>query len=159
MRLAFLATFFVVLFVLVSSPLMAKDAVSLNDPAIDIERYKSLTSELRCQKCQNQTIWDSQAGLAEDMKRLVRDQMKQGKSDEQIVDYMVTRYGDFIRYKPAFKSSTMLLWVGPFVLLFIGIAMLFIQIRKRRQDTADAPLSAEDTARVDELLKKQGGEG
>ncbi|MDH5218264.1 MAG: cytochrome c-type biogenesis protein CcmH, partial [Gammaproteobacteria bacterium] len=62
-------------------------------------------------------------------------------------------------YKPAFKSSTMFLWVGPFVLLFIGIAMLFIQIRKRRVQTADAPLSAEDVARVDKLLKKQGGEG
>jgi len=150
---------FIVLVVLFSSPVVAKDAVSLNDPAIDIERFKSLTSELRCQKCQNQTIWDSKAGLADDMKRLVRDQMKQGKSDEEIIDYMVTRYGDFIRYKPAFKSSTMFLWVGPFVLLFIGIAMLFIQIRKRRVQTADAPLSAEDVARVDKLLKKQGGEG
>lgn len=149
----------VLLLLLFSSPLMAKDAVSLNDPAIDIERFKSLTSELRCQKCQNQTIWDSKAGLADDMKRLVRDQMKQGKSDEEIVEFMVTRYGDFIRYKPAFKSSTMFLWIGPFVLLLIGIAMLFIQIRKRRVQTADAPLSAEDVARVDELLKKQGGEG
>ena len=155
MRVAIIA----VLFTLMSSSLMAKDAVSLNDPAIDMERFKGLTSELRCQKCQNQTIWDSKAGLADDMKRLVRDQMKQGKTDEEIVDFMVTRYGDFIRYKPAFKSSTMLLWVGPFILLFIGILMLLFQIRKRRQDTVDAPLSAEDSARVDALLKKQAGEG
>jgi len=152
-------TFFIILFTLFSSPLIAKEAVSLNDPAIDIERFKSLTSELRCQKCQNQTIWDSHAGLAEDMKTLVRDQMKQGRSDDEIIDFMVTRYGDFIRYKPSFSASNMVLWVGPFILLLAGIAMLFLQIRKRRQDIADTPLNADDTARVDELLKKQGGEG
>ena len=143
-----------VLLGLLSTPLMAKDAVPLLDQNVDEERYKALTSELRCQKCQNQTIYDSKAGLADDMKRIVRDQIKQGKSDEEIVDYMVQRYGDFIRYKPAFKSSTMLLWIGPFILLIIGVAMLFIQIRKRRQMTVDAPLSAEDHARVEELLKK-----
>jgi cytochrome c-type biogenesis protein CcmH len=142
------------LFIL-SAPLMAKDAVSMNDPDIDIERFKHLTQELRCQKCQNQTIWDSKAGLADDMKRLIRNQMKQGKSDDEIVEYMVARYGDFIRYKPAFKSSTMLLWVGPFILLIVGFAMLMIQIRKRRALTVDeAPLSAEDAARIDDLLKK-----
>jgi cytochrome c-type biogenesis protein CcmH len=89
------------------------------------------------------------------MKRLIRNQMKQGKSDDEIVEYMVARYGDFIRYKPAFKSSTMLLWVGPFILLIVGFAMLMIQIRKRRALTVDeAPLSAEDAARIDDLLKK-----
>lgn len=142
------------LLALLAAPVVAKEAVSLDDPDVDRERFKSLTSELRCQKCQNQTIWDSKAGLADDMKRLVRDQMKQGKSDEEIIDFMVTRYGDFIRYKPAMDAKNMLLWIGPFVLLIIGIVMLFVQIRKRREDTTDAPLSAEDAARVDELLKK-----
>ena len=143
-----------VLLVFSIAPLMAKEAISMNDPDIDIERYKALTMELRCQKCQNQTIWDSKAGLADDMKRIVRDQMKQGKSNEEIIDFMVTRYGDFIRYKPSFSGQNMLLWIGPFVLLIIGISMLLIQIRKRRQDVSDTPLSAEDSARVDELLKK-----
>ncbi|MDH5546341.1 MAG: cytochrome c-type biogenesis protein CcmH [Gammaproteobacteria bacterium] len=140
---------------LLALPVFAKDAVPLLDSAIDEERYKALTSELRCQKCQNQTIYDSKAGLADDLKRVVREQMKQGKTDNEIVDYMVARYGDFIRYKPAFKSSTMFLWIGPFILLIIGVTMLFVQLRKRRLVAADdVPLSAEDTARVEELLKK-----
>jgi cytochrome c-type biogenesis protein CcmH len=143
-----------ILLSLLSLPVMAKDAIPMHDPDIDIERFKNLTQELRCQKCQNQTIWDSKAGLADDMKRLVRNQMKQGKSDEEIVDFMVTRYGDFIRYKPSFSTQNMLLWVGPFILLIIGIAMLLFQIRKRRQVVSDTPLSAEDSARIDELLKK-----
>lgn len=147
--------FLIVLLTLyLSTPVFAKEAASLNDPDVDIDRFRNLTKELRCQKCQNQSVWDSKAGLADDMKRLIRDQMKEGKSDKQIVDYMVERYGDFIRYKPAFDAKNMMLWIGPFLLLIIGVSMLLIQIRKRRQDVSDAPLSAEDAARVDELLKK-----
>lgn len=144
---------------LVLAPLAgAKEAILLADPDIDEERYKALASELRCQKCQNQTIYDSKAGLADDMKKVIRTQMKEGKSDQEIVDFLVARYGDFIRYKPDFKSSTALLWVGPFLLLIIGVVMLFVQMNKRRQQIVDAPLSADESARVDALIKRSSGE-
>jgi cytochrome c-type biogenesis protein CcmH len=145
------------LLALISLPLAAEKAEPVEDPAIE-ERFKALTSELRCLKCQNQTIYDSKAGLADDLRRQIRDQIYEGKSDQQIVDYLVARYGDFVRYRPAMKGSTLFLWIGPFIFLIIGVVVLIVQLRKRRKLISDEPLSQEDHQRAEALIKSQGGD-
>lgn len=119
-------------------------SVSLNgwtaDPtAQDAEiesRLKALSQELRCLVCQNTTLADSNAPLAEDLRNEIRVQMRQGKTDEQVTAYLVERYGDFVRYKPPVNSNTLLLWFGPFLMLLIGAISLFVVLRKNasRQD-------------------------
>jgi cytochrome c-type biogenesis protein CcmH len=135
----------------------AEQAEPIVDPKIE-KRFKDITSELRCQKCQNQTIYDSKAGLADDLKRQVRDQIHAGKTDDEIVDYMVARYGDFIRYRPAMDAKNLFLWVGPFVFLIVGVIVLMVQLRKRRQLIQDVPLSAEEAQHVQQLINRDGGE-
>ncbi len=135
----------------------AKEALPNVDPKIEA-RFKAITSELRCQKCQNQTIYDSGAGLADDLKRQVRKQINEGKTNEEIIAFMVARYGDFIRYRPDFKSSTAMLWIGPFILLFLGGFILVYQIRKHKTIISDAPLSTEQHSRAAALMKQKGEE-
>lgn len=101
------------------------------DPVLE-KRVMEIGQELRCLVCQNQTIADSNAGLAVDLKNQVREQLKAGKTKSEIVDYMVQRYGDFVLYKPAFKATTALLWAGPFVLLAAGIVVGVVVVRRRR---------------------------
>lgn len=143
------------LLLFVSFTLQAGEAVLNSDPAIE-DRFKSITSELRCQKCQNQTIYDSKAGLADDLKRQVRTQIREGKSDQEIIDYMVARYGEFIRYRPEMSLQNMLLWIGPFILFVVGIWALFVQLRKRREMIQDTPLSDDDEKRVQAIINKSG---
>ncbi len=110
---------------------VAKEAESASaDPVLEA-RMLRVAAELRCLVCQNQTIADSHSGLAEDLRREVRDQLKRGASDEQVVQYMTDRYGDFVRYRPPFKGTTAVLWIGPIVLLLIGLAVLAIVLRRR----------------------------
>jgi len=100
----------------------------------EVQRLKKLSEELRCLVCQNQTLADSQAGLALDLRRQVEDLMAQGKSDDEIKDYLVQRYGDFVLYRPQVKGATYVLWFGPFALLLIGgIAWIMVQRRSSRQ--------------------------
>jgi cytochrome c-type biogenesis protein CcmH len=124
--------------------------------AVDPEMEKvvnEISAELRCLVCQNQTIADSHAPLAVDLKNQVRDMVKAGQSQDEIVDYMVQRYGDFVRYRPPMKASTMLLWVGPFILLLIGLVVLVLNLRKRASLVSDdGDLSAEENARLKSLL-------
>jgi len=136
----------------------AKEAELREDPEIK-ERFKHLTSELRCLKCQNQTIYDSQAGLADDLKKQVRTQIYSGKTDEEIVKYMVDRYGDFIRFKPIVDSKNIFLWVGPFVFLAIGGLLLYRYVRARKKETGEdtEAISEDDRLRAKEILK-QGGD-
>jgi cytochrome c-type biogenesis protein CcmH len=121
------------------------------DPALE-KRAIALTEQLRCLVCQNQSIADSHAELAVDLKNQVREKLKQGESDEEIIEYMVARYGDFVLYRPPVKATTAPLWFGPFVLLLAALAGLFFYIVRRRQATAALPLSEEDEARVRSLL-------
>jgi cytochrome c-type biogenesis protein CcmH len=100
------------------------------DPVIEA-RMLRIAAELRCLVCQNQTIADSHSGLAEDLRREVRDQLKRGASDEQVVQYMTDRYGDFVRYRPPFKGATLLLWLGPALLLAGGLGVLAVVLRRR----------------------------
>jgi cytochrome c-type biogenesis protein CcmH len=96
------------------------------------QRLKVLADELRCLVCQNQTIADSNAPLAVDLRNQIRTQMSQGRSDDQIRDYMVERYGDFVLYRPPFKATTALLWVGPFALVALGAGVMWLLVRRRR---------------------------
>ena len=108
------------------------------DPQLET-RVQRLSEELRCLVCQNQTIADSHAGLAVDLKNQIREQLRAGKSDADILDYMTERYGDFVLYRPPFKATTLLLWAGPFVLLLggLGIAVVVVRRRKPRVDACE----------------------
>lgn len=123
------------------------------------DRYTDLIVELRCLVCQNQSLADSDAELAHDLRVEVYELMQQGKTDQEVVDYLVARYGDFVLYKPPVKPSTYLLWYGPFVLLALGLALLVKNIRQRdRQRRAEADLSQEEQARLKTLLGDGDGE-
>jgi cytochrome c-type biogenesis protein CcmH len=109
----------------------AKDATpAVDDPVLEA-RMQRIAVELRCLVCQNQTIADSAAGLADDLRRDIREQLMGGASDDQVVQYMTERYGDFIRYRPPVKASTVLLWAGPVVLLVAGLLVLTLVLRRR----------------------------
>jgi len=121
-----------------ASPIAAKEAApEAADPALE-SRMTRITSELRCLVCQNQTIADSNAALAVDLRRETRDLLKQGKSDAEVRDYMTARYGDFVLYRPPLKSSTALLWFGPAAMLLGGAAVLVVVVRRRTRMKADA---------------------
>lgn len=123
----------------------------VTDPVLEA-RVQSLAEVLRCLVCQNQNLADSHADLAIDLKNQVRDMLRQGNSEKQIIDYMVERYGDFVLYRPPLKSSTWLLWWGPFGLLGGGLLFLFIRL-KRRRDQVGTPLSDEDHIAASRLLR------
>jgi cytochrome c-type biogenesis protein CcmH len=96
------------------------------------QQYNRMIDELRCLVCQNQNLADSNAELAQDLRQEVYDMIQQGASDQEIIDFMVARYGDFVLYRPPLKSTTLILWIGPFVILGIGVLVLLFHIRKRR---------------------------
>lgn len=138
---------------------VARAAIDTYEFANDAERerFRDLTSELRCPKCQNQDIADSNAPIAADLRKQIFSQLQQGKSNQQIVDYMVDRYGEFVRYKPEVSERTWLLWFGPAALLGFGVVIIgAIVVRRRRPcATTSATLSAEEQARLDQLLDNQ----
>ena len=122
----------------IGAPVAAKEAApEAADPALEA-RMVRITSELRCLVCQNQTIADSNASLAVDLRREARALIKAGKSDAEVVDYMTARYGDFVLYRPPLKATTMLLWFGPALMLVAGAAVLVIVLRRRSRMAADA---------------------
>ena len=123
-----------------------------NPDARTEERLKALAEELRCLVCQNQTIADSSAPLALDLRQQIRGQIAQGRSDEQIRAYMVERYGDFVLYRPPFKASTALLWAGPFALVALGAVIFFRVVRRPRAARARDAEQSSERARVEALL-------
>ncbi|MGA7985753.1 MAG: cytochrome c-type biogenesis protein [Burkholderiales bacterium] len=137
---------------LAAAPLYAKQAVpALNDPVAE-KRAVKLEEQLRCLVCQNETIAASQADLAKDLRKEIREQIKAGKSDDQIKQFLVDRYGDFVLYKPPFMATTVLLWAGPFALLLGGVIVLFLYLRRRRARVVQASLSDEQRSRAEALL-------
>ena len=118
---------------------------------VDEDRYKELIAEIRCLVCQNQSLSDSDAELAHDLRQEVYDLMNEGQGDAQIVDFMVARYGDFVLYNPPVKPSTYLLWYGPFVLLAIGILFLIKTVRQRTRQT-ETVFSEQEQARLKAIL-------
>ncbi len=117
------------------------------------DRYKALINELRCLVCQNQNLADSNADLAKDLREQTYKMITSGASDAEIVNYMVARYGDFVLYRPPFKSTTLPLWIGPFVLLGLGILGLALVIRRRNR-TPDEALSDVERTQVRHLLDR-----
>lgn len=120
------------------------------------DRFRELTKELRCPKCQNQDIADSNAPIATDLRREIFRMLGEGKDNQQIIDFMVDRYGDFVRYKPALTGKTAILWFGPLVLLLGGFVVIGVIVgrRRTRRATRTDTLSAEERQRLDTLLDK-----
>ena len=128
------------------------NAQPVTDEAVVEQRLAKLSHELRCLQCRNQTLAESPAGLAEDLRREIRVQIRAGKSDGEIIAFLTQRYGDFILYRPRVTATTYLLWFGPFVLLLSGLFLLFRYIKQRRDSIVEQPLTADDQRRANELL-------
>lgn len=136
----------------------AKDAAPLADDPLTEQRLISISEEMRCLVCQNESLAGSRSDLANDLRREIRTLIKEGKSDEQIRTFMVERYGDFVLYRPPVKPITWLLWMGPFAILLIGIFGLFAYLRKRNSSVPSPVLTPEDNQRIDDLLGGAGKE-
>ena len=146
--LRFLGVFFAFLFVL---PLQAREAVPMAADAVTEQRLVAISSELRCLVCQNESIAGSNAELANDLRREIRTMIRDGKSDAEIMDFMVSRYGDFVRYRPPLKGSTLLLWFGP-VLLFVVALGAMVRYLRRRTAVPTPPLSDAQRREAQRLL-------
>ena len=133
------------------SPGYAREAAPTAADVVVEKRMVAISEELRCLVCQNESLAGSQADLAKDLRREIREQIAQGKSDKEILDFMTGRYGDFVRYRPPLKGTTFLLWFGPFLLLVAGIAALGIILRRRGKRVAEAALSAEGQTRAEAM--------
>lgn len=137
---------------MLAGSVLAKEAVPADsNPALE-KRAMALEEQLRCLVCQNQTIADSHAELAIDLKKEIREKLKAGMSEKQIKQFLVARYGDFVLYNPPIKATTVPLWFGPFALLIAAVAGLFYFIMRRRRSVAPQPLSDAEQARVQALL-------
>ena len=145
---------------LAMAPLLAwcGDAVPTAQDPVEEKRAVKLSEQLRCLVCQNQSIAESNAELAVDLRRQIHEQIRAGRSDNEIVDYMVQRYGDFVLYRPPWKLTTVLLWLGPVLLLLTGVVVLARNLRERRRRAAGPELTDEERRRA-ELLLTGGGEG
>jgi cytochrome c-type biogenesis protein CcmH len=132
---------------------LARDAAPLaNDEAVE-KRLVHIAEDLRCLVCQNESLAGSRAELAEDLRREVRGLIKQGKTDQEVKDFLVSRYGDFVLYQPPVKPTTWLLWGGPFALLVIGIAVLIAYLRRRSGEVTHTALSEDEMKHAEALLK------
>ena len=123
-----------------------------SDPALE-QRLVSISEEMRCLVCQNESLSGSRSELAQDLRREIRDLIKQGKTDAEIRTFMVDRYGDFILYRPPVKPTTWLLWIGPFILMFAGIVALLMYLRRRNTQVATTSLSDDENKHIDALLR------
>jgi cytochrome c-type biogenesis protein CcmH len=141
-------------FVLSSAAIAGEATPAAADPALE-ERVIAVAQELRCLVCQNQTLADSNAPLAVDLRDQIRERMRQGASERAVVDYMVARYGDFVLYRPPLKATTVLLWTGPLLLAIVGLAALFLSLARRRR-ASRSELSDEERARAQRLLAGDG---
>jgi cytochrome c-type biogenesis protein CcmH len=148
----------IIVFCLLVAPVAfaAIDVYELGDPAKE-QRFRSLIEELRCPKCQNQNIADSNAPLSADLRQKVYEMVRDGHSDEEIVGYLVARYGDFITYRPPLKPATWLLWFGPFAIIGMVLLGLGVWVRRRARQP-QSELSAEERHRLATLLNDAGEE-
>ena len=144
--------FFTALLICLSLMSHAKVAPNTSaDPALEA-RMMVIAEELRCLVCQNETIAASHADLAVDLKNQIRIKLNEGQSQKQILDFMVDRYGDFVLYRPPLKTTTVLLWLGPFTLLAVAVLTMVLNVRRRRRSAQPAALSDADVAKARDLL-------
>jgi cytochrome c-type biogenesis protein CcmH len=137
---------------LISFTVSANEAQPTEQDPVAAARAVTLANELRCLVCQNQSIAESNAELAVDLRRQIKEQIAAGKSDGEIVNFMVQRYGDFVLYRPPLRGTTLLLWSGPALLLVVGLAVLVFSVRKRQRQIVDQPLSEEEHRQAERLL-------
>lgn len=143
----------VFLLALSAASLQAREAAPLAQDEATEKRLVAISSELRCLVCQNESLSGSHADLANDLRREIRTLIHEGKSDAEIMDFMVSRYGDFVRYRPPLKGTTVLLWFGPGLLLVGGFGTLVLYLRRRSKAINDSPLSADEQQQAERLLK------
>lgn len=146
----------ILLFLCLAGAIAAKEAQPNEDPKIE-QRMKALTEQLRCLVCQNETLADSRADLAEDLRREIREQIKAGKGDQEIIAFLTDRYGDFVRYNPPLKMKTSPLWFGPPILLIAGVGVLYLYLKRRRELIQDKPLTADERKRAQDILRGEIG--
>jgi cytochrome c-type biogenesis protein CcmH len=151
---------FLLLFALLSLFLpysWAKEAAPVaEDPEIE-RRMIALSEDLRCLVCQNESLAGSRADFANDLRREIREQMKANKSDKEIVDFLVARYGDFVLYRPPMKPTTLFLWFGPFLFLIIGAIILVVYLKRRRKQIEEPVLSEQQRKQAEALLEESKG--
>ena len=145
--------FYLLLLISMAAPVAAQQARPMAEDPVLEERLMNLSRELRCLVCQNETLADSRADLAVDLRNEIREQMKAGKTDQEIIAFLTARYGDFVLYRPPVKASTYFLCFGPFVLLLGGLFLLFRYLKQRRQLITEKPLSADQRRDVEALLE------
>ena len=152
MRRMFVGFLAALVCLMAGNPLLAKEAAPLAQDEATEKRLVAISSELRCLVCQNESLSGSNAELANDLRREIRAQIKDGKTDGEIRDFMVSRYGDFVLYRPPLKATTLLLWFGPGLLFVGGLLALIRYLRRRNSAIKDVPLSAQEQAELDRLL-------
>lgn len=143
----------VLLLLLMPLGLYANEARPLADDEVVEQRLIKIAEEMRCLVCQNESLAGSHADLAEDLRREIRVQIRAGKSDAEVMDFMVTRYGDFVRYRPPVKPTTWLLWFGPFLLLAAAVGGLALMLRRRNRSLPEAPLTDQQKQNAEALLR------
>jgi cytochrome c-type biogenesis protein CcmH len=136
-----------------SQSLAVIETYEFSSPDLEL-RYKALSQELRCPKCQNQNIADSNAPISRDLRAIVHEQLEAGATDEEIVNFLVDRYGEFVRYRPGMDSNTLWLWSAPVILFVMAIAVVLLQIRKDR----DGQTVSSNAARASKLRAKFNGD-
>jgi cytochrome c-type biogenesis protein CcmH len=133
--------------------LHATEAKPLAEDEVVEQRLIKIAEEMRCLVCQNESLAGSRADLAEDLRREIRAQIRQGKTDQEVMEFMVTRYGDFVRYRPPVKPTTWLLWFGPFLFLAVAVGLLVRVLRRRNRLNLDVPLTTEQKQQAEALLR------
>ena len=152
MRRMFVGFLAALVCLMAGNPLLAKEAAPLAQDEATEKRLVAISSELRCLVCQNESLSGSNAELAHDLRREIRSQIAAGRSDGEIRDFMVSRYGDFVLYRPPLKATTLLLWFGPGLFFVGGLVALIRYLRRRNSAIKDAPLSAQEQEELDRLL-------
>lgn len=146
--------FILFLFLITPSVGWSKEAIPVAEDPIIEKRMLALTMDLRCLVCQNESIADSRADFSNDIRREIREQIKANKTDQEIVQFLVDRYGDFVLYNPPMKPTTILLWFGPVILFLIGLGSLIVYLRRRRVQIQDVSLSQVQLERAEALLNE-----
>ena len=139
-------------------PVYAKEATLMAEDPITEERMQDLAANLRCLVCQNESLAGSRSDFANDLRREMRIMINEGKTNDQIIEFMVQRYGDFILFDPPMKTTTMLLWFGPLILFLIAAGVLIVTLMRRRSQIVDIPLTDEEHSRVESLLNTDNKE-